>query len=459
MTRTPPLLRTVALPAAILAAALAGASPGAAAPEPGAAPTLTLAEALAGALDRYPALAAARARVEQADQSLGEARTELGPILAATVLGAHYGEPVPVTPIHGFSPGLLPDFDDTLVQGGLQLDYTLWDSGVRRARVRQADARLASERASLDAGQQAVAARVAGLYTRALARRDTLEAHRARVAAIRAELGRVEQLLRVGKAPEVDRLRAEATLAGAEAETVRAATELDATERDLARLVGVEVERARAERLAAVADPAAPEAARADLESAALAASPEVSAARSALEAAAAAESLARAAYFPKLKGVGLYQQLGASELSFTTEWNLALRLSVLIWDGGATGRRVARAAAALDEARARLAQSELDARQAVDRALAAWTDAEARAAALDRAEARLTEVARIQKLLLEVGSGTQIDYLDAESELASARAARAETRGAALAARVELAHATGELSLDWVLRNLERSR
>mgnify|MGYP003452643256 CR=1 FL=1 len=78
---------------------------------------------------------------------------------------------------------------------------------------------------------------------------------------------------------------------------------------------------------------------------------------------------------------------------------------------------------------------------------------------ALARAEARLAEVARIEKLLLEVGSGTQIDYLDAESELAATRAARAENLGTALVARVELAHATGELSLDWLVRNLETSR
>jgi len=457
MIRPTPLWRRAGSRLALAFALLAALSPAFAA-DPGASPPLTLAEAVAAALGRYPALAAARARVEQADQSLGEARTELRPSLSATVLGAHYGEPIPVTPIHAFEPALLPELDETLLQGAVQVDYTLFDSG-RGERVRQAEAQLAAESASLDAGEQAVAARVAGLYARVLTRRDKLAAQRTRVEAVRAELGRVEQLLGVGKAPEVDRLRAEAAVAGAEADAVRAATELDSAERDLARLAGLDVEAARAGRLIALAEPAAPAAAREELASAAVGARTEVAAARAALEAAAAGESLARTGYHPKLRATGLYQELGASELAFTSEWNVALRLSVPIWDGGATGRRVSRAVAGLDEARARLAQAELEAREDVDRALAAWTDAEARAVALARAEARLAEVTRIERLLLEVGSGTQTDYLDAESELAATRAARAENLGTALVARVELAHATGELSLDWLVRNLEASR
>ena len=81
---------------------------------------------------------------------------------------------------------------------------------------------------------------------------------------------------------------------------------------------------------------------------------------------------------------------------------------------------------------------------------------AASRAIALERAASRLVEVARVQKLLLEVGSGTQIDYLAAESDLATARARLAESETAARLARVELARATGELSPDWLRRNLE---
>jgi outer membrane protein TolC len=102
------------------------------------------------------------------------------------------------------------------------------------------------------------------------------------------------------------------------------------------------------------------------------------------------------------------------------------------------------------------LAQSELDAREAVDRAWISFADAGARAVALARAADRLAEVARVQKLLLEVGSGTQVDYLAAEAELAKTRAGATEARTAALLAQVELARLAGELSPAWFRRTLE---
>ncbi len=64
--------------------------------------------------------------------------------------------------------------------------------------------------------------------------------------------------------------------------------------------------------------------------------------------------------------------------------------------------------------------------------------------------------MARVQKLLLAVGSGTQVDYLAAEAELAATRASATEARTAALLAEVELARLTGELSPDWFRRTLE---
>jgi outer membrane protein TolC len=109
-------------------------------------------------------------------------------------------------------------------------------------------------------------------------------------------------------------------------------------------------------------------------------------------------------------------------------------------------------------DAAARLRQAELDAREAVDRALAARDEAAARSTALGRAADRMVEVTRIQKLLLEVGSGTQVDYLAAEAELATTRASLAEARTAELVARVELARAAGDLTPEWLEENLSES-
>jgi outer membrane protein TolC len=52
---------------------------------------------------------------------------------------------------------------------------------------------------------------------------------------------------------------------------------------------------------------------------------------------------------------------------------------------------------------------------------------------------------------LLDAGSGTQTDFLNAEADLLTAQANLVEARHAEIAARVELARVAGELSLDWL--------
>ena len=79
-----------------------------------------------------------------------------------------------------------------------------------------------------------------------------------------------------------------------------------------------------------------------------------------------------------------------------------------------------------------------------------------ARIAALQSAVEQSAEVARIERLALEVGSGTQSDYLDAEANLLRARADLIEARHAEISARVELARVLGELSPEWLARTVE---
>jgi outer membrane protein TolC len=78
---------------------------------------------------------------------------------------------------------------------------------------------------------------------------------------------------------------------------------------------------------------------------------------------------------------------------------------------------------------------------------------------AITRAVDHLAEVARIEQLALEVGAGTQTDYLRAAAELARTRAALVESRHAEIAATVELARLTGDLSTAWLERALELSQ
>lgn len=414
---------------------------------------LSLPEAVERALSSYPSITAARARVVEAEAATGEARASQGPIVKLNAQGLQYDDPMITSPIHSFVPADFPPFDETIVQGALSVSYVLLDSGAARERTRQAQAQSANAGAALSAAEQAVAARVASVYAGALSRAEILAAQRARTAALELEVDRARQFVATGKAAEVELLRAEASLAAAEAERTRAASALDASERDLARLVGIPVDAARAETLSPWNPPASEEMnpeIRERLAERAVAAAPAIEQARQQIASTDAARALARSAYFPKVELVGAVQEFRESASDYATDWNAGFQVVVPIWDGGQTGRRVARAAAARDSAVALLAQTELDVREAVDRAANSLADAQARSVALERAALRLTEVARVQKLLLEVGAGTQVDYLAAEAELATTRAAATEARTTALLSRVELARLAGELSAQW---------
>jgi hypothetical protein len=92
--------------------------------------------------------------------------------------------------------------------------------------------------------------------------------------------------------------------------------------------------------------------------------------------------------------------------------------------------------------------QIELQVEEAIDRALSGIREARARVESLVIAVARAEEVARIEQLLLETGSGTQTDFLSAEADLLAIRADLVDGRHAEIAARVDLARVTGELKV-----------
>jgi outer membrane protein len=416
---------------------------------------LTLAGAVERALARFPAVEAARARREEAGAALEAEELSRRPRGRFTASATQFEEPMVVTPIHGFGPGLFPDFDETILQGQLTVSYTLYDGRATEARIRGARSQLAGAGAALGGAEQELAARVAAAYLRALGRSRVLAAHDRRVAALEAELGRARQRFDVGKAPQVEVIRAEAALAGASAERVSYAAALDNAERELARLLGASLDEVRASRLATVEerDRTLPD--REALVRAGIEASPAVLQTREQLAAAAAAVTLAESALKPELRAVANVNEWSSSELDLTTEWNAGFQLTVPLFDGGSQRRRVARAEAARRAAAEQVRLAETAVREEVDRAAAAAEEARARVESLAKAVERFAEVARVQKLTLDAGAGTQIDYLSAEADLLASRAHLAEAEHAAILARVDLARAAGRLTPAWLRENL----
>jgi outer membrane protein TolC len=367
-----------------------------------------------------------------------------------------------VAPIHGFTEEQFQriEFEKTLVQGNVGLAWTLFDGGARSNRIRGTKAEAAGAAAGLAATQQKLTTLVTVAYLQVLSARGVLDAREEQIASLMAERRRVQQFLAEGQAAEVELLRVEAALAEAEAELVATSTRLDLAERDLARLVDVDLPRARVARLASVGLPAdATLDERAELVARSTSNNLELENARQRVATAEAAHRVAKAAWIPSFEVQGGYQAFSSSSGNYSDIWSVGLVLNWPIFTGGARSSTVSQAGAASQAAREELRLLELQVQENVDAALNAALETGALVEALSRAVRHSSEVARIEQLSLEAGAGTQTDYLRAEANLSRARSILVEAQHAEIAARVELTRVVGELTPEWLVNNLEIGR
>jgi outer membrane protein TolC len=415
---------------------------------------LTLADAAARALSYYPSVQASAAAVESAEASVEEADAGRFPTLAVGASATRYQEPMIVHPIHAFTPNFLPPFDENLFQALAEVRYELYDGGGRSSRRAESRARKEGAQSSLLEARQRLLSQLIREYLSVLSRAKMLEAQDGLIQALEAEHSRVKQLFDVGRAATVDLLRVEASIAAARAERVRLLSFLDVSQRNVARLVGLDASETEAAKLAPVTVVDASLPPREEIQRSALESSPSARVAREELAAAEAAVDGSESRRLPTVNVDGRYINYGSASGANSLEWNVGLSVAYTVFNGGAVSSAVARASSAARVAREKLRWAELDVAGDVDRALSAIEEARARVESLKTAEARFAEVSRIEKLRLETGVGTEADYLRAEADRFSAEAGLIDAGYSEVAARAELARVTGALSPDWVRGN-----
>ena len=421
----------------------------------GAEERLTLMDAMTRALSYYPSVQTSVAQVEVADAAVDEAEAARFPTVSVGASATHYQEPTLVHPIHAFTPALIPPFDQNLFQALADVRYSLFDGGGRSARIEESRARRQSAESSLLDARQRLLSQLIQQYLSVLSRARTLEAQDRSLKALEVELSRVKQVFDVGRAATVDVLRVEASIAAARAERVRLTSSLDLAQRNLARLAGVETEETRASNLVpvALADVSLPS--REEILQNAVQSSPTARLARDELAVAEAALDGSKSRRLPSVNLDGRYINYGSASGANSLEWNVGVSLAYTVFNGGAVSDAVARSQSAARSASERLRWTELEVASDVDRGYAAMEEAKARIESLSTAVARFDEVSRIEKLRLETGVGTEVDYIRAEADRVAAEAGLIEARYTEIAARAELARVAGNLSPEWVTDHL----
>jgi outer membrane protein len=423
---------------------------------------LTLDTAIARALASYPTVAVARAQRDRTDADVGAARSALLPHLSLDGSLTHYQEPMIAFPLHSLNVTTPPFFDRTIVQSSTSLTYTVFDFGGRAAQLRGAgDERDAADAVVTSTAQQLMV-RTAVAYLHVLTARDDLGAEEQRLATLAVEADQARSRLAVGKAAQVEVLRADAELQRARADHLASVGDLDVAEHELVQLIALPYERVHSATLVAVrlVDTAliadTDQATRAALAARALAENPDVVAAQRRADAAQALLGAARASRFPQLRLSGAYLDQGSPAGRYDVNWQVAVGLSYPVFTGGAIASEIRGAGAYARASREQARLARLSVEQNVDRAIASLREAHALVSALEIAVAQSAEVARIEQLSRDVGQGTQTDYLSAQANLLHTRASLIEARHVEITSRIELAEILGELSPAWIARNVE---
>lgn len=421
--------------------------------------SLTLAEAVALALGSHPAVGQARAAGDVAGARVKQARSALLPTLAGQGSLTRHQEPMIVAPLHSFDPLSLPTFDRNLVQGAISLDYTLFDGGARRARIRQAEAgERGMEALGVEAGMT-VTVQVSAAYLGVLSGGELLAAVLGQKEALSAELDRVQLFLEEGKAARVDLLRVEAALSRVRAQEISVRADLGLSQGRLARLTGLENEAVRGMALVPVMPVGTMVPAEDLVLASAREANPALARAREGLAGARAGVQEASAAWLPKVAANGRYADFGTLDGGHVQEWQAAVQIFYPIFTGGARKGKREGAQAEERQATEALRLEELVVEDEVEVALAAVREARALREALETAEEQSEEVARIEALALEAGAGVQTDFLTAQAVLFQSRASLSGARHGEILALIELARVKGDLSLGWIQENMEMVR
>jgi outer membrane protein len=133
----------------------------------------------------------------------------------------------------------------------------------------------------------------------------------------------------------------------------------------------------------------------------------------------------ARADYFPDLSIVGAYEAFkGPSNRLMDSRdgFFVGLQSQWAIFDGRATGGRVAQARSLLEQTRLTLSEAQLAAEVEVRRAFSSWQQATELADASQRVVAQAEEAVRLANARYSAGTSTQLDVLQVQVELTTAR-------------------------------------
>lgn len=380
----------------------------------------SLADCLREALAKNHQVSAREAETRAAAARARAATASRRPRLGVQGTAQHTTDPLRVRPITANNQAGV--FDEDIWQVAGIVSVPLYAGG--RLAAEQAAGELLAEAASGDFAffRQALAVRVVGVFEEALAAQSVIRSLEQSQETLKAQLDRIDALLRQQKAAEVDRLRVAVRLARVDQSAIEARNRLEVLQATLAVLMG--------------RDPAAPWTMIAERPKPVEQAAPlptgvgergDETAARARATAGGALERASRAGFHPTIEAVASWgPRSDFARRAYYDTGYVGLALSWSVWDFGRTSARVAEARAVARQRDEAATETMLQRRLEIAVAEAGERSAAARIDASRLAVEQARESLRIEQRKYDLGQGTIVDVLDAQAATVEAEALRA---------------------------------
>lgn len=378
----------------------------------------TLSEAVEFALQNNPGLAVSGKEIEIEAYGIERAKAEKMPRLDFNSGITRYRYPAPVTPISGnpLAGATFPEFDNTINDMGVSFFLPLYRGGRLDRGVAIAEIKKHIAEDTFQVSRQELIYNITSVFYKIGQLDRLLEANEASVKQLEAHKRNVKLFLQAGTVPMVELLKTETELAHARQNALLTRNNLESAYEVLKTLMGVEDQ---TRKISVVGEePVAYRHAPEESTARAFSQRPDYQAILKKQSLAEEQIRLVQGKRLPHVYLSGEYSERSGESIALKENWNLALRLSLPIFDGGSIKAEVNRARKETEKVKEEERTLRLEILREIRDAYLNIENAGKRIDVSEKAIETAKENLRIELLKYETGAGTTTDVIDAQTAL-----------------------------------------
>lgn len=379
----------------------------------------SLGGAIEFALKNNPKIRSAKNDVEIEIHRINAARAEKLPSLNLTGGTTRYRYASPVTPISGspFSGAGFPEFDNNIYDVGISFSLPLYKGGRLDRAVNMAGIKMSIAEDVLQMSRRELVYNITSVYYKILQLEKLLEASEASVRQMEEHKKDVEVFIKAGTAPMVERLKTDVELAHARQNAIAVRNNIESAHELMKALMGVDD---ISMRISVINETSLNDKYPAVEESLSKAFSqrPDYRAVSKKLRIAEERVRLAEGKRLPIVYLTSEYAERSGDRFEFRENWNMALRMSLPIFDGGIIRSEIEVGKKEYDNAGEEERSSRIEITREIKDSYLNVENAVKRIEVSEKAIEEAKENLRIERLRYETGAGTSTDVIDAQAAL-----------------------------------------